>query len=330
MELPALLNDVGRSTQGLVTHADLLRAGASRAALSRAVSAGRVVRVRRRVYALAALPELPRHLVTGDGVSVPYVAHVRAVLLSLGEGTAGCRRTAAACYGWGLLVEPSRTVEVATDHGRGTVTATGVRAWQRRSAAVLHHTVVEGTAPVLLTAPVQTVIDCALALTLVEGVVVADSALRAGHVTVDELYRAVVALGGRAGAARARRVVELCDPEAGSVLESVLRVRLVLAGCTGLASQVCISDTRRGHLRVDLCFVAAGLVVEADGERWHQDPARDQARDNLLAVLGWRVLRFTWSQVVHDHEAVVREVQASLACGTPTLRLSDGSLAAAA
>jgi hypothetical protein len=119
VELPALLRETGRCSQGLVTHGDLLRAGASRAALSRAVSTAAVVRVRRQVYALEALPALPRYVVSEAGVSAAYAVHVRAVLLSLGSGAAGCRRTAAACYGWGLLVEPGRTVEVATDHGRG-------------------------------------------------------------------------------------------------------------------------------------------------------------------------------------------------------------------
>jgi very-short-patch-repair endonuclease len=330
MDVCAVLSEAGLTTQGMVTHADLRRAGASRASLSRAASAGTVLRVRRRVYALAPLPPLPRHVVTDVGVAIGYVAHVRAVLLSLGPGAAACRRTAAACYGWGLLVEPGRTVEVAVDHGRGAVAAPGVRAWQRRSAAVLLHTVLEDTAPMLLTAPVQTVLDCALGLPLVEAVVVADSALRAGDVTVDELRRAAASMGGQRDARKARRVVDLCDPESGSVLESVLRVRLVLAGCTGFASQVVLRDVEGAVLRVDFCFAAAGLVVEADGARWHPDPARDQARDNDLAALGWRVLRFTWRQVVHEHEAVVRQVQAALACGTPSLQLRDGSALAAA
>jgi very-short-patch-repair endonuclease len=105
---------------------------------------------------------------------------------------------------------------------------------------------------------------------------------------------------------------------------------MVLAGCTGLATQVVIQDLRGAHLRVDFCFAAAGLVVEVDGARWHPDPARDQARDNDLAMLGWRVLRFGWAEVVHQHESVVRQVQAALACGTPTIQRRDGHRHAAA
>lgn len=330
MHLVALLAETSVLTQGLATHRGLLRNGISRASLSRAVAAGTVVRVRRRVYCLTVLPPLPRYLVTDKGISPDYVAHVRAVLLSLGPRTAACRRTAAACYGWGLLVEPGRTVEVATDHGRGGVRALGVRAWQRRSGAVGRRRVLPGTAPLLLTTPVQTVLDCALSLPLLEAVVIADSALRAGDVTVEELRQAACSLGGQAGARRARRVAELCDPESGSVLESVLRVRMLLAGCAGFASQLLLRDLPGQHLRVDFCFEAAGLVVEVDGVKWHRDPARDQARDNALAALGWRVLRYTWAEVVHDHERVVAEIQAAAERGTPTLHLQGGSRAAAA
>lgn len=330
MDLPAVLTATSVRTQGLASHRGLLRNGVARASLSRAVAAGTVVRVRRRVYSLSPLPPLPRYVVTDKGVSADYVVHVRAVLLSLGPRTAACRRTAAACYGWGLLVEPGRTVEVATDHGRGAVAALGVRASQRRSGAVARRVVVKGTAPLRLTTPVQTVLDCASSLPLVEAVVVADSALRAGDVSVAELRRAAASLTGQAGADRVRRVLDLCDPEAGSVLESVLRVRLHLAGCQGFASQVVLRDLPEAHIRVDLCFAAAGLVVEADGAKWHPDPARDQSRDNALAAMGWRVLRYSWAEVVHDHARVVAEVQAAVACGTPTLQLAGGTRAAAA
>jgi very-short-patch-repair endonuclease len=330
VDLAVLLTATAALTQGLATHAALLRNGVSRATLSRAVAGGAVLRVRRRVYSLTPLPPLPRYVVTDDGVSPEYFRHVRAVLLSLGPRAAGCRRTAAACYGWGLLVEPGRTVEVATDHGRGSISAPGVRAWQRRSSAVGRRRVLTGTAPLLLTTPVQTVVDCAMSLPLLEAVVIADSALRAGDVTVGELRQAAASLGGQRGASRARRVVELCDPEAGSVLESVLRVRLVLAGVTGLASQVLVRSVPGRHLRVDFCFQAVGLVVEVDGAKWHPDPARDQARDNALAALGWRVMRYTWADVVRDHQRVVAEIQAAVACGTPTLQRGNGSCPAAA
>jgi very-short-patch-repair endonuclease len=54
------------------------------------------------------------------------------------------------------------------------------------------------------------------------------------------------------------------------------------------------------------------VVVETDGSRWHPDPVRDQGLDNRLAAAGWRVLRFTWAQVVHDPAAVLALIRAAL------------------
>ena len=301
--------DLGRPSQGLVTTAQLTAAGLSRPQISRLVGRGELVRVRRRVYAASPLPPLPLHLVTHRGVAPEYVAHVRAVLLSLGPGAAARRRTAAALRGWELLVEPE-LIEVARLHG-SDLRMKGLQVRQQRSAARTRVRVVPGTR-LTLTSRVQTVLDCATSLPLLEAVVVCDSALRSGQVSLEELQRAVSRrLNGVSGAEQARQVLALCDPMAGSVLESVLRVRMVLAGIRGFRTQAVLRVSP--CLRVDFCFDAARLVVEVDGARWHTDVARDRARDNALAVLGWRVLRFTWSEVVHAPEEVLADIRAALA-----------------
>lgn len=310
VDVVELVEKLGRASQGLVTARQLAAAGATRPELSRAVAARRLLRVRRGVYATQPLPDLPRFLVTDSGVAVAYAAQVRSVLLSLGGGATACGRTAAALYGWGMLVEPVGTVEVAAVHGH-MVTARGVRATQRRSAARCLVRVVAGTPRLRLTSPEQTVLDCALTLPLIQAVVLADSALRSGSVTIEGLIRATAFLPGQRGVAQARRVLALCDPLSGSVLESVLRVRLVQAGMHGFMTQVMLAVSPL-VLRVDFCFADAGLVIEADGARWHQEVARDQARDNALAILGWRVIRVTWSQVVHERNDLLRDIKAAL------------------
>lgn len=309
MDVAAVVEELGRTSQGLVTAHQLVRGGVPRQALARAVGRGTVVRVERRVYALTALPARPRFLVTDTGPSPDHVARVRALLLSLGPGAAAAGRTAAVLYGWGMLAEP-RDLEVALTHG-WTSRRAGVRPRQRRSAARAQVRVVAGTDRLRLTGRVQTALDCALERPLLEAVVLCDSALRTGGVTVEQLARAAARLPGTAGAARVRRVLELCDPRSGSVLESVLRVRMVLAGIGGFETQVVLRE--RPALRVDFCFADARLVVEVDGARWHPEPAVDRARDNALAVLGWRVLRLSWAQVVHEPEQVLAEVRAALA-----------------
>jgi very-short-patch-repair endonuclease len=320
----------GARTDGLVAARQLRHAGVSRQQVARAVAAGHVVRVRRAVYALAPLDVLPRYVVTEAGVAPAYAAHVRAALLSLGGGAFASHRSAAALYGWGMLVEPSRTIEVGVSHGRGVVKAAGVRVRQRRSPALAGVRVTPETAVLRVTSAVQTVVDCALDLPLLEAVVVADGALRAEHVSLEDLRVAAADLSGLADASRVRRVLSLCDPASGSVLESVLRVRMVLAGVSGFVSQKLLRDLPGRHLRVDFCFVGLGLVIEVDGRKWHPDPARDQARDNALAALGWRVLRYTWREVLDEAETVLAEISAAVACATPSLHLVPAVAPAAA
>lgn len=304
--------------QGVLSRQELRAAGVSDAALSRALDAGRIVRVRRRVYALAPLPALPRFLVSELGLEPDVVPVVRAALLELGPGAVAAGRTAAVLRGWGLLHEPRRAVEVVVPHGSDR-SPLGIRLRQARRTQAEDLVPLRGLAPLRVTAPVQTVLDCAVALPRLDATVVADSALRAGDTCVEELRDAVGRLPGVRAAARARRVVDGCDPECGSVLESVQRVRMVLAGIDGFATQVVLRTAP--VLRVDFCFAAARLVVEVDGARWHPDPRRDQERDNALAALGWRVLRFTWHEVVHDSARVLAVVRTALDGGCSAVHL---------
>lgn len=70
--------------------------------------------------------------------------------------------------------------------------------------------------------------------------------------------------------------------------------------------------------RVDFCWPALGLIVEADGFAFHADRAayrKDRERLNGLERLGWRVLRFTWEDVVSRPDYVLELVAECLAGG---------------
>lgn len=58
------------------------------------------------------------------------------------------------------------------------------------------------------------------------------------------------------------------------------------------------------------------IAIEVDGRAHHTDRhafERDRARQNLLIVDGWIVLRFTWEQIVNDPEGVIRIISAAIA-----------------
>lgn len=67
-----------------------------------------------------------------------------------------------------------------------------------------------------------------------------------------------------------------------------------------------------GRGRVDAAYPAAHLIVEADGRRWHtrvDDFARDRQRDIEAGLLGWRVVRLVWTDLV-DRPTWVQQVVA--------------------
>lgn len=107
----------------------------------------------------------------------------------------------------------------------------------------------------------------------------------------------------------ARWMLDLARPDAGSGLESLLRIRLHLLGLT-LACQVSID----GVGRVD--FVIGGSVIlELDGEENHAGPDkrhRDLVRDAAASALGYETRRFDYAQIVHDWPTVVPAIVAAL------------------
>ncbi len=267
-----------------------------------------MVRVLPRVYALKELPPWPSALVREDQPDPALLQHVAATLLALGPRSCARGRTAAALRGWSMLVEPD-VIEAQVPHGssRRSVRRSAVR---RRRRHLPEHLLTG----VRVTGVLDTLVEVCRDRPLLEAVVVLDSAFRARAVCVEEVRRAAGLLRGPSRR-RLLRALAHADPLSGSPLESVLRVHLLRAGVRGWQTQVVLRDAQGRHiLRADFCFPAARLVVEVDGRRWHQDATKDRGVDNRLAAAGWRVLRFTWSQVVNDPEAVLVLLRGALAC----------------
>jgi very-short-patch-repair endonuclease len=118
------------------------------------------------------------------------------------------------------------------------------------------------------------------------------------------------------GRARVAAVLRLVDPESGSVLESLCRVLLHQAGLAPEQTQLVVRTAAGRWIgRVDFAWSAARLVVETDGFAFHADRTsfrEDRRRGNALVLAGWRVLRFSWEDVVHHPEDVVAAVREAL------------------
>lgn len=66
--------------------------------------------------------------------------------------------------------------------------------------------------------------------------------------------------------------------------------------------------------RVDF-VVGDALVVEVDSKEHHADALRDRRRDAALSALGYRSLRFMYSQVVYERDAVEAAIVGALIRG---------------
>ncbi len=112
------------------------------------------------------------------------------------------------------------------------------------------------------------------------------------------------------------RVLRLIDPESGSVLESMCRALLTLAGLAPEQTQLVVRDgADRWIGRVDFAWPEQRLVVETDGFAFHADRRSyraDRRRGNALVLAGWGVLRFSWEDVVEHPDEVVVAVRAAL------------------
>jgi very-short-patch-repair endonuclease len=94
--------------------------------------------------------------------------------------------------------------------------------------------------------------------------------------------------------------------------ESLLRFELLTRRIRH-AQQVLIQRVGR----VDF-VIGDGLVIEADGAEFHTDRASfedDRRRDAILAALGFRVLRFSYTQIRERPDEVWAAIGAALARG---------------
>ena len=89
----------------------------------------------------------------------------------------------------------------------------------------------------------------------------------------------------------------------------------------GLPLPLVNEPVRAGDVTFKCDFVwRSRLIVETDGRRAHlrsRQFEEDRRRDAILKLAGWTVVRFTWRQVIHEPEWVVRVLKDLLADPTP-------------
>src|SRR5215212_3141762 len=279
---------------GVVSAWQLHDCGLSRQAIARRHRAGRLHVIHRGVYA----------------VGHPVVAAVGlrwAAVLAIGAG-AGLSDTSAG-VAWGLRPSASRTMHVTVTTRAGRRPRPGIIV-HRRALQADELTTLDGLP---ITTPARTLIDLAAAGLRGRPV---EAALDVAEVDLRidwaQMQRLLERHAGRPGVPLLDATLARYAP--GSVDTRSHLEEIVLELCDEFAiPPPQVNTVIDGRVR-DFFWPDAGLVVEADGYRYHRSPTvfnDDRERDVRLTLAGLRTLRFTYDQCTKRRNYVKTSILAA-------------------
>lgn len=268
------------SHDGVASHPELRALGLGREAISKRAGNGRLHRLHRGVYSLS--PSL-----TSRG-------RARAAVLACGNHAVLSHRSAAHLHGL-FRAGPSR-IEVTVPTRAGRAKRPGITL--HRCALSATEVTKNGCLP--LTTLARTLLD--LAEVVPHRILVA-ALDRAEDVTILDLrqIRAVLTANPhRHGAPKLAQAIKeyAAGPTARSILE-----RDFLALCEAHNLSRPHANHALGPYEADFHWPEHRLIVETDGRAHHQRRrqfTRDRIRDAELLAQGWRTVRFTYAQVLHE------------------------------
>ena len=254
--------------------------------------------------------DLRREIRRGHWSSPAYGTVSPVVVSSSMEKFAALRRGHALASSGAALVHPGQVISAASAtvlHGLPTLSVPGSPQLTagpdgtlgRRSAAhVYGATLPASSIASWFGAPVtdiaRTIVDQARHDRR-DGLIAADAALHESLVTAAALDAALADAVGWPGVRQAREIVALADGRAESPLESLTRLALHDDGFPPVVPQVHI-----GGYRVDLLLPEQRLIIECDGlGKYVGDAlAREKKRHHRLSLLGYRIERVIWEDIL--------------------------------
>jgi very-short-patch-repair endonuclease len=229
-------------------------------------------------------------------------AELQAWSLVLHPASAFTHLTGAGLYGWWLPSSPPHPVFVAMRRSDPRPRRPGLLVCRHPKSFAF--TVQDG---LRVTTPAETILAAARDLGVLDLVVLGDSALREGHVTLTELK--ISASQRRRGAPLLREAIPLLDKRSESAWESIMRV-LQIAAEIPVEPQYPVYD-KNGRLlaRADFLVVGTRRIHEYDGGI-HRDPGvqdGDLRRDRLLLSADWQRYGFTSRHLLNEAASIIRE-----------------------
>lgn len=235
-----------------------------------------------------------------------YAAPELAAELQQAVRVGGRLTCASAARMLGLAAVRSPTLHVAVVPGASRLRSPHDARIRRVDGAVVHWTDTHDSDRLARSA-LESLLDMAYCRPVEQTIAAVDSALRLGLFSRQAWLRAC-----RGMPRRLRRLLGRVDRRAESITESITRTRLL-----GLGVRPLLQVRIAGVGRVDF-LIGAALVIEVDGYEYHSDPVtfeRDRRRDAGLSVRGYRVLRFSYKQVMERWSEVKAAILAAIARG---------------
>lgn len=223
-----------------------------------------------------------------------------AAVLACGPGAALSHRSAGAL--WGMRTTSADSpIDVTAPNRRGR-TPRGIVAHRHGSLVAKDRTTVRG---IPTTTPERTLLDLAGVIPVWELRRAISEAEVLRIVDHAKLRRLIRHSRGRRGVARLRLLLEELHPATRRTRSELERLFLRMCERAGLPEpEVNVSLNVEGRrLEPDFLWRDAGLIVEADGRRYHDTDSAfqsDRRREQRLQLAGWRVSRCTWAQVENE------------------------------
>jgi very-short-patch-repair endonuclease len=278
----AVIAALADAQHGVAARAQLLVMGLTKTQIDHRIKARRLHAVHRGVYAVG------HRALTQEG-------RWMAAVLAAGSGAALSHATAAAAWD---LRPGSGVIDVSIPTRAGRERRPGVRIHRSGTLRPDDVTTLRG---IPVTTPARTIVDVSCSLTGRPLEQLIDLADQRGLIDFDHLRAAnsasLQAVLQRYTTAPTRseleeRFLHLCDAH------KIARPQ---------------TNTLVEGIEVDFVWHDRRLIVEVDGYAYHRSPTAfeaDRERDVTLTTKGWRVLRFTWTQVTQRAGWVATAIRA--------------------
>jgi predicted transcriptional regulator of viral defense system len=284
--------EVAAAQYGVVSFAQLRAVGLGRGAVEKAVRGERLIRLHTGVYAVG------HRVLRIEGRRL-------AAVLACGEGAVLSHRSAAAH--WELLPNARTLVDVTTPRTRRRVP--GIDVHRSRSLDARDTTTHEA---IPITTVARTLLDVAATVRhqrLERALAQAERLQLYDHGAITDVLERANGHRGRTALARAVR----SEPKlTRSELEAKFLRLVRRAGLPEPDANTSLDAPDHPGLEVDFYFPAHHLVVETDGWETHGTKSAfksDRRKDAALTSVGYRVMRFTYDDVVYDAATVVERLR---------------------